>query len=193
MSRAREFDEEVAVQRAMRLFWRKGYDTATLPDLLKSMRICRGSFYNAFGTKREVLVRAVRRYTESGMDGILSPLGEPDAARAQIEGAFAKLIEYTSSPKGRQGCLIGNSMTDLAMADPELRPLLMEARARTEDALTQAVERGQADGTIPRREDPRAIGRFLLNTISGLMVACKTQPGRQALEDIARLALRVLD
>lgn len=193
MSRAREFDEEVAVQRAMRLFWRKGYDAATLPDLLKSMRISRGSFYNAFGTKREVLAQAIRRYMDSGMDGILVPLGEPDAGRKEIESAFARLVDYTASPKGRQGCLVGNTMTDLAMADPELRPILMTARTRVEDALTQAVKRGQDSGTIGCRDDPRAIGRFLLNTISGLMVACKTQPERAVLEDVARLALRILD
>lgn len=181
------------MQRAMRLFWRKGYDTATLPDLLKSMRISRGSFYNAFGTKREVLVQAVRRYMATGMDGILVPLGEPHAARRQIERAFEQLVDYTSSAKGRQGCLVGNSMTELAMTDPELRQILVDARVRTEEALVRAVQRGQADGTIASREDARAIGRFLLNTISGLMVACKAEPGRSALEDIARLALRILD
>lgn len=193
MSRAREFNEDVAVQRAMRLFWRKGYEAATLPDLIKVMRLSHGSFYHAFKTKRSVLVRALHLYMNSGMDGMLTPLGTDNAGRAEIEKTFANLVDYTSGPKGRQGCLVGNTMTDLAMRDPELRETLLLARARTEDALTSAVERGQADGTITSSLGSRALGRFLLNTISGLMVSCKTDPGRPVLEDIANAALCVLD
>ena len=193
MSRAREFDDQVVVQRAMRLFWRKGYDTATLPELLRAMRISRGSFYNAFGTKREVLIHALRLYMSTGMDGILAPLGGEQAGRAEIEGTFARILDYIASPRGRQGCLIGNSMTDVAMRDAELREILLQARKDTEDALARAYARGQAAGTIPGRTDPRSAGRFLLNTISGLMVACKTDAGPDELRDIVRLALRILD
>lgn len=193
MSRAREFDEEMAVQRAMRLFWRKGYETSTLPDLLKTMRISRGSFYNAFGTKREVLIRAVQRYVSTGMDGLLSPLAAETAGRAEIEKTFAQLLAYMSSPKGHQGCLIGNSMTDAAMQDAELREMLLLARKETEDALARAFANGQASGAIKSGANPRSAGRFLLNTISGLMVSCKTDPGPDELGDIIRMALRVLD
>lgn len=177
----------------MHLFWRKGYDAATLPELIKAMRLSHGSFYNAFKTKRGVLIRAIHRYMDSGMEGMLAPLGADQAGRAEIEKSFANLVEYTSGPNGRQGCLVGNTMTDLGMRDPQLRTMLLQARSRTEDALTSAVERGQVAGTITRRLEARTLGRFLLNTISGLMVSCKTQPGRAVLEDITTTALRVLD
>jgi TetR/AcrR family transcriptional regulator, transcriptional repressor for nem operon len=193
MSRAREFDEEVAVQRAMRLFWRKGYESATLPELLKTMRISRGSFYNAFGTKREVLIRALQRYVITGMEGLLSPLADEAAGRAEIEATFARLLAYMTSPEGHQGCLIGNSMTDLAMQDVELREMLLLARKETEDALVRAFANGQARGEIRNSANPRSAGRFLLNTISGLMVSCKTNPGSDELSDIVRMALCVVD
>lgn len=193
MSRAREFDDQVVVQRAMRLFWRKGYDTATLPELLRAMRISRGSFYNAFGTKRDVLISALRLYMSTGMDGLLTPLGIENAGRAEIEKTFALILEYVSSPRGRQGCLIGNSMTDVAMRDAELREILLLARKETEDALVRAYANGQASGTIPGGTNPRSAGRFLLNTISGLMVSCKSDPGLDELRDVVRLALRILD
>ncbi|MCX7069584.1 MAG: TetR/AcrR family transcriptional regulator [Gammaproteobacteria bacterium] len=193
MSRAREFDDQVVVQRAMRLFWRKGYETATLPELLRAMRISRGSFYNAFGTKRDVLIRALRLYMSTGMDGLLAPLGTENAGRAEIEKAFSLILDYVSSPRGRQGCLIGNSMTDVAMRDAELRDILLLARRETEDALVRAYANGQASGTIPGGTSPRSAGRFMLNTISGLMVSCKSDPGQDELRDIVRLALRILD
>ncbi len=193
MARGREFDEEQAVDKAMRLFWRKGYDGSPLPDLLREMDLSRSSFYNAFGEKRRVLADAVRHYMKGGMDGVLLPLFEPDAGRAAIEETFRRMLAHTAGPNGRYGCLVNNCMAEIAPRDAEARKLLVKARAMVEDGFTRAAERGQADGSISRRESPRSIGRFLLNTFSGLNVASKGRPGREVLEDIARLALRILD
>ena len=139
------------------------------------------------------LLGAVRRYMESGMDGVLSPLFRPDAGRKEIEAAFARMIDHAAGPKGRHGCLVNNCMAELAGADAEVRRALVAARTLVEDGFTRAVERGQADGTIARHESPRSIGRFLLNNFSGLNIASKGAPGRAALEDVARVALRSLD
>ncbi|MGH8517134.1 MAG: TetR/AcrR family transcriptional regulator [Panacagrimonas sp.] len=193
MARAREFDEQQAVDKAMRLFWRKGYDAAPLPDLLQEMDLSRSSFYNAFGEKRRVLAEAVRQYMEGGMDGVLLPLFEPDAGRKQIEESFRRILKHTIGPDGRFGCLINNCMAEIAPHDAETRKLLVRARTMVEDGFTRAAERGQADGTISLRESPRSIGRFLLNTFSGLNIASKGRPGRDVLEDIAHMALRILD
>lgn len=193
MARVREFDEYEAIDRAMRLFWRKGYGASPLPDLLREMGLSRSSFYNAFGEKRRVLAESVRQYMDGGMDGVLSPLFEPDAGRAAIEETFRRMLEHTSGEKGRFGCLVNNCMAEVAPRDTEARKLLTQARAVVEDGFARAAERGQAEGTISRRESPRSVGRFLLNTFSGLNVAAKGRPGREVLEDIARVALRVLD
>lgn len=193
MARVREFDEHKAIDRAMRLFWRKGYDASPLPDLLREMGLSRSSFYNAFGDKRRVLAESVRQYMDGGMDGVLLPLFEPDAGRAAIEETFRRMLEHTSGEKGRFGCLVSNCMAEVAPRDAEARKLLTQARAMVEDGFARAAERGQAEGTISRRESARSIGRFLLNTFSGLNVASKGRPGREVLEDIARMALRVLD
>lgn len=193
MARVREFDESKAIDRAMRLFWRKGYGAAPLPDLLREMGLSRSSFYNAFGEKRRVLAESLRQYMDSGMDGVLLPLFESDAGRAAIEETFRRMLEHTSGDKGRYGCLVNNCMTEVAPRDADARKLLVQARTLVEDGFARAAERGQAEGTISRRESPRSIGRFLLNTFSGLNVASKARPGREVLEDIARVALRILD
>ena len=193
MARTREFDEQQAIDKAMRLFWRKGYGASPLPDLLREMDLSRSSFYNAFGEKRRVLAESVRRYMEGGMDGVLLPLFEAGAGRAQIEETFRRMLAHTAGDKGRYGCLVNNCMAEVAPRDTEARKLLAKARAMVEDGFARAAERGQADGTISRRETPRSIGRVLLNTFSGLNVASKGRPGREVLEDIARVALRILD
>jgi TetR/AcrR family transcriptional repressor of nem operon len=193
MTRPKLFDEASSVDGAMRLFWKQGFDGAPLPDLLEAMGLSRGSFYNAFGGKQKILLEAIRRYMDSGMDGVLLPLFRPDAARKEIEEAFSRMIAHTASAEGRHGCLVNNCMTEVAARDPVARRALVAARTMVEDGFTRAVERGQADGTIARRDNPRSIGRFLLNNFSGLNVASKGRPGRAVLADIARVTLKVLD
>lgn len=193
MTRPKLFDEETSVDGAMRLFWRQGFDGAPLPELLDAMGLSRGSFYNAFGGKEKILLDAIRRYMDVGMDGVLLPLFEPDAAREEIEETFTRMIAHTASPEGRYGCLVNNCMTELATRVPVARRALLAARAMVEDGFTRAVERGQAEGTIAKRDSPRSIGRFLLNNFSGLNVASKGRPGRAVLADIARVTLKILD
>jgi len=127
------------------------------------------------------------------MDGVLLPLFEPKAGRAQIEETFARMIKHLAGPKGHQGCLVNNCMAEVADRDPVLRSALVAARAMVEEGFSSAVERGQTDGSIATRDNPRSIGRFLLNTFSGLNIASKGRPGRTVLNDIARVALKVLD
>jgi TetR/AcrR family transcriptional repressor of nem operon len=193
MGRAASFDRGSAVDRALRVFWRRGYGGADMPTLLQKMGLSRGSFYHAFGSKRRVLFESLRRYLEMQTEGALAPLLHLNAGREQIEETFARIVDHLAGPDGRDGCLVNNCMTELAAGDREVRYALLDARARTVDVFARAVERGQANGTISRREEPRAIARFLLNTVSGLNVAAKGHPDRGDLEDIARIALRILD
>ena len=193
MPRTRAFEEEVVVDKAMRLFWRRGYRATPLPHLLKAMGLSRSSFYHAFGSKRRVLEASIRRYMARGMDGVLSPILAPDAGRREIEETFARMVAHCAGPRGPHGCLVNNCMTETALHDATVLDALKEARAGVAEGFARAVARGQADGTIATREDARAMGRFLLNTFAGMNVAAKGKPGRDVLTDIARVALRALD
>jgi TetR/AcrR family transcriptional repressor of nem operon len=177
----------------MRLFWQRGYRAASLPELLAHTGLSRGSFYHAFRTKRGALVAALHHYMEDGMEGILLPLLQPGAGRREIEETFARMLAHTASPTGHRGCLVNNCMTELASKDADVRDALTEARGAIECGFARAVAKGQAEGTIRCRESPDAMGRFFMNTFAGMNVAAKGRPGRAALEDIARIALRTLD
>ena len=81
MARAREFDEALALEKAMLLFWERGYESASLSDLLKATDLSRSSFYEAFGTKRKLLLATLARYVNSGMCGLAEPLFRDQASR----------------------------------------------------------------------------------------------------------------
>lgn len=193
MARSREFDEQTAVDGAMRLFWQKGYQAASLNDLLVAMDLSKSSFYEAFGTKRDVLLEALRHYAESAMTGLIDPLRKPAAGRAEIEQTFANMVDHALSPEGQRGCLVNNCMAEVAPHDPVVLEAALAIRNQLEDAIARSVGRGQKDGTITQREKSRALARFLMNTLSGINIAAKSKPTKAMLDDIVRVALRALD
>lgn len=193
MARTRTFDEQQATDRAMELFWREGYGAASLDRLLAATDLSKSSLYEVFGSKRGVLLAALARYREQGMAALIAPLLQPKAGRAAIEQTFRNALDHALSAQGQRGCLINNCLVEVGAHDDEIRDAACEVLAGLEQAFFEAVRRGQQDGTIAGRDKPRALARFLVNTLSGINVAAKRQPGRAVLHDIVRVALRALD
>ncbi|ULQ47513.1 TetR/AcrR family transcriptional regulator [Flagellatimonas centrodinii] len=193
MARTRAFDEDHALERALSAFWTNGYKATSLDQLLAATGLSKSSLYDTFGSKRQLLVSCLDRYDAMLREGILAPLLQPGASRPAIEAALRRCVHQAIQPEGVRGCFANNCLTELATVDAELQNAARAVRQRLEAALMQAVRHGQADGSIGTAESPRALARFLVNTVTGLNLAAKAQPGRAALEDIVRVALRVLD
>jgi TetR/AcrR family transcriptional repressor of nem operon len=193
LARTREFAERDVVDAAMRLFWSRGYERATLDDLLRRLRISKSSLYGVFSNKRELLSKALSHYGKTWMLGLIEPLSRPDAARKEIEQAFASLVTRFAGPLARQGCLMTNCAVDVAPHDAIVRENTRLLREGFEQAFRSAVERGQRQGTIQRRESAASLARVLVNALNGMSVLAKLKPGRAVLEDIARMNLSLLD
>jgi TetR/AcrR family transcriptional regulator, transcriptional repressor for nem operon len=193
MARPREFDEDDVLERAMQVFWRRGYQATSLGDLLEAMHLSKSSFYETFGTKRDLLLTALRRYAGSGMSGVIAPLLRKDASRPEIEETLRKMVRHARSAEGRRGCLINSTLAEVAPHDEVVFAATREALAQLESILTAAVARGQGKGEITTKEDARAIARFLANAIGGLNLAAKARPDRATLDDVVRVTLRALD
>lgn len=177
----------------MRLFWSKGYERTTLDEVLERTRISKSSFYGAFANKRELLEKALAHYGHTWMLGLIEPLSRPEAARAEIEQAFATLVSRFAGPLAAQGCLMTNCAVDVAPHDAVVQERTRALREGFERAFRGAVERGQQQGTINRRESAASLARVLVNALNGMSVLAKLKPKRSALEDIARLNLSLLD
>lgn len=193
MARQREFDETQVVDSALHLFWSKGFETTTLDDICEHASISKSSLYSAFSSKHELLDKVLHRYGETWMVGLMEPVSRPNAGRAEIEEATALLIDRYASPAGRQGCLVLNCAVDVAPNDRRIRETAKGVRGVFEDALFSAIKRGQADGTIVSKESPRSLARALLTMMNGMSILAKLHPSRAALEDIARMAMKLLD
>ena len=172
VGRPREFDLDEAVRRAMQVFWDRGYHDTSLPDLLAGMKLSKGSFYKAFGDKHSLFIEAFRRY----LDGI----------HAQVEQLFKELppsaairqwVELTQGfgkePGLRKGCMGCNTTVELAPHDPEIQRVIRSHWKRSEETLTKAISRGQAEGGFRTDIPASSLARFLLMSAAGAAACSK--------------------
>lgn len=177
----------------MRVFWRRGYQATTLADLLTETGLSKSSFYESFGTKRDVLLTALRRYAESGMGGLIVPLLAPDASRPAIEATFTNMVRHARSREGRRGCLVNNTLGEVAPNDPVVFAATRTVLEQLEALLLGVVTRAQERGEITRKESARALARFLATTFGGLNLVAKARPDKTTLDEVVRVTLRALD
>lgn len=194
MARPREFDRQEVIAQAMNVFWRNGFEATSIQDLVDATKLNRGSLYNAFGDKAGLFAAVMEAYAAAAPAGELArALEAGDPARPAIETFFAALVERGGADKERRGCLIVNTASELVPRDPQVAQWMETVARRQEETLTALVERGQAAGEIAPWRDAKALGRFLFAAAQGLIVTGKVDPDPAVLEDIAAMALSLLD
>jgi TetR/AcrR family transcriptional repressor of nem operon len=190
LARTREFDEDEALDAALRTFRRKGYEATTLPDLLEATGLSRQSLYNAFGDKRKLFLRSLNRYTEGQHRRIAETLQS-----LPLREAIAALFESVTRGADRDcGCFLVNAASELLPRDPEVGRIVAAALARQQRMLADALRRGVRNGELrltPRRIEETA--RFLAGVLQGLVVLAKAMPDRRVARDAAAVALRALE
>jgi TetR/AcrR family transcriptional repressor of nem operon len=184
----RQFDHDSVVDRAMMLFWRRGYGGTSIQDLEKATRLRRGSLYNAFGDKQGLFVAALRRYETTVGEERIKQLSNPDPYRA-IEGFLDALVTQMSEPSRPRGCLHTNTSLELPNAPDEVLRIIAERTAGIEDAIYLVLRRAQAERMLDPAADARALARFYLGVAKGIGVLHKVFGDASALRDIVKTAM----
>ena len=183
----KKFDVETARHRAMATFWSNGYEATSMQDLLDAMGIQRGSFYDTFGSKREILLESLRRYDEA-RNRAFAELTRRHAPRERIRALLQKIIDDSGDASRPRGCLLVNSASELAPRDAEVAAIVGGAFEQTAAFFEAAIREGQAGGTIPRRVDAAPVARSLLTVLLGLQVLIRSGAPRESLEPIVAQA-----
>jgi TetR/AcrR family transcriptional repressor of nem operon len=193
MGRPREFDDQAALDAAIKCFWHRGYEATSVRDLSAAMGICGTSLYNAFGGKRALFEQALERYLEGStrerirrLEKMLPPKQAP---RAFIEEIIARSL----SDRDRRGCFLINSALEVAPHDTELGAIIAARLGEIEDFFRRCVVAGQRDGSIPATRDAADVARLLLGVLLAIRVLSRAKPDRELLEGVARPALAMLD
>ena len=191
MARPRKFDRDEALNKAMLVFWQKGYEATFLDDLTEAMGINRPSLYNAFGDKHTLFMEALGRYRELYSGKMLRAL-ERSPIKAAFEQIFSDLITE-STERCCRGCMIVNSTVEAWAIDEPIAAFVTETDAASKHAFAAALARAQRKGDLSSDKNPEALATYLYSAIQGLQVRAKAGDDRKALETVADLTLSVLD
>lgn len=192
MARIKEFDEIEVLDKAVELFWKKGYNATSANDLVKGLGLSRSSIYSTFKDKRTLFIKSLDRYRKRNVEAMLNMVRQSDNLLKTIEDIFKMVIEQDIRAKIPKGCLMVNSSIELAPHDVEIAKIVNENEQNIERTFEVAIAKGQQKGQISTTHSAKSLARFIYNNISGLRVAVKSNQGRETLNDVVKLCLSIL-
>ncbi len=189
MGRPRAFDVDKALERALRMFWRKGFEGTSLSDLTKAMGINRPSLYAAFGNKEALFRKALDRYDDGPASYLREALDEP-SARDVVERLLRGAAGLLTDPRNPRGCLMVQGALSCGKAGDPIRKELASRRVAGEAAIRRRLERAKSDGDLPADADPADLARYVATVIHGMAVQAASGASRDDLQRVIRTVLR---
>jgi len=193
MGRPREFDEDIALDAIMGVFWAQGFEGTSMSDLVGATGLKKGSLYAAFGNKRAMYHKALALYDRTLIDATVQGLKGGGTARSRIEQFLDGAVSRASSGTGGRGCFVCNASIDQAPTDAGTARLVQASLARLEAVLADVVsELGAGTGGPDMGADTHLQARHLMSVYFGLRVLAKAGAATAVLEDAQRAALASL-
>ncbi|BAR61145.1 transcriptional regulatory protein [Bradyrhizobium diazoefficiens] len=192
MGRPREFDAETALDQAMEVFWRHGYEGATIAQLTEAMGINPPSLYACFGNKEGLLKAALDRYTKLRnvwMDGVVSA----PTAREVAERMLMGIADKQTDPANPPGCLLVQGGIACGSGSENVPFELAARRAQNEDQLRDRFVRAKAEGDLKPGSDPAALARYVFAVSVGMGVMASSGADREALRQVASVAVQAVE
>lgn len=193
MGRQKAFDEDRAVDAAVDCFWLRGYEATSVRDLTDAMGIGGPSLYNAYGDKRALFSRSLRRYAERSMRDRIARMEATHRPKEAIRAFIAEIVDRSLKDPDRKGCLLVNSALDVAPHDAEIGKVVAGYLAELRAFFRRNIEAARKAGQVPRTVDAEEVSGHLLGVVLGVRVLARTGARRKLLDGVARPALRLLD
>ena len=164
VGRPREFDEETVLAAAMEAFWRKGYEATSLADLTECTGLNKASLYRVFGDKHELFKAALKNYSDIEYREVLKVISE---TKSPLENIRAVVHKITTDFAHEKGCMMTNSMVELAPHDPEIKQMLQDFGEKRVQGLTGMIAQAQQAGEIRPELEPMKLAVSLMIVLSG--------------------------
>ena len=191
MARTQEFDANEALDRAVGVFWDKGYFDTSMDDLVEAMGVARYGVYGTWGNKRELFLAVLRKYVDQRIVMAQGTLGEADASLPEIRAFFAGVLERSSEKY--PGCLICNAAAELAPHDKEVAGLVRQLFDQLSAGMKGALENAVRNGELETDRDLGELADYLAGILRGAALAHSAGYSRAHIESEMNIALSVLD
>jgi AcrR family transcriptional regulator len=187
--RPREFDVDEALAAALRVFWRRGYEGASMAELTSEMGIAKPSLYAAFGNKEELFKKALDLYEREKMAFMAEALKEP-TSRQMAERLLTGALAMQTSSCDPKGCLGVISSVACGQEASPIRDCVIERQKSSRQALIARLEEYQQQGDLPADIEPEALARYLTAVLQGLAVQAGVGASGQELKSLVEMTLR---
>ena len=191
MARSPEFVRTKALEAAMKLFWSRGYTATSLPDLLEAMGIARSSFYASFGTKRKLFRECLELFGDRTL-AIVDEEAKRVPPAALPRAFFEATVLDVSQRQVKQGCMMVNTVLELADVDPQLNQLAAQKLSAIESAFAQAFELAAQQGELSTTHTADELASMVMTFNFGLRVQSRQNRSQQELKPIIKNSLSML-
>ncbi|WP_119792492.1 TetR/AcrR family transcriptional regulator [Flavobacterium anhuiense] len=187
MARTKEFNEDQALDKAIEIFWYKGYNGTSAQDLVNHLGLSRSSLYDTFGDKQKLFVKSLKRYQKQNLDSLNELFENAENIKTALTEIFKQAVIESLQDRITKGCFMVNSAVELAMHDPEIAKIVHDNQKVVEDVFCNAVRKGQELGQISEKQDARSLARFIFNNYSGIRVLARAgEKDKQVYDDILK-------
>ncbi len=193
MPRTKQFDEKEVLNKAMELFWKKGFHATSIQDLVSHLGINRASLYDTFGGKEELFNSAFAHYRNTNSHFIKTLFENERLVKKGFEKLFDKAIEEALNDTARKGCFVVNTTTEMIPGDTSIHSVLIQNKEMAEQLFINYIQSGIDSGEIDNLKDAKNIGRMLFTLYNGLRVVAKVDSDPKKLKDMLEAGLSVLD
>ncbi len=193
MPRAKQFKESEILEKAMELFWEKGFHATSMQNLVTHLGINRASLYDTFGGKEELFNKAFGEYRKTTQEMLKKLFEQEESVRQGFTMLFDKAIDESITDEARKGCFVVNTTTELIPGDETIRQVLNTNKSEVENLFVSYIQKGIDKGEFSPSKDAQSIGHMLYTLYSGLRVVAKVDSNPNKLKALVNVALSVLD
>lgn len=193
MARTKDFDEDAILEKALVIFWHKGYNGVSMQELVDGLGISRSSLYDTYTDKYSLFIKSLKRYQQKAASRMITMVTEAESPKAAIKELFQTTVDESIADKKQKGCFMANCAIENGPHDKNIAKIVHENMQSIEKAISLAIQKGQDMGELPDQHEPGALARFLINSINGIHIATKAGVDRDTYDDIVKVTLSVLD
>ncbi len=184
MARTKNFKEEEVLEKAMQVFWYKGYHGTSMQDLVTHMGINRASMYNTYGDKQTLFVAALKHYQQKQSEQIQQAFVRSGSALQVIRSVLERMVAESLQDRQQKGCFMVNATVELANQDQNISKMAIANEETMEYALAEVIRKGQASGEISNNQDAAGLSAYLFAAIQGLKIMSLTNTKKDRLHKV---------
>ena len=193
MPRVKQFDKDEVLDKAMHLFWKKGYYATSIQDLVDHLGINRASLYDTFGGKKKLFETAFQHYRSSNANGLKQFLESQDNIKEGFQKLFTVAVQQASSDREHKGCFVVNTTIEFIPNEKDFLPIISQNKTEFEEMFHDYMQTGVEKGQIDASKDLRSIASLFFAFYNGLKVVTKTDFDQQQFENSVKALVTVLD